>query len=265
MGWFGRKSEFYDWQRGAQHWRYTTDDSPVIYQQQTYVPVRGMKRGAFSESAEPNKNALDVTVPIALPLLDMFRGRTPMEPILLSVYERKRDSTVVRRWVGEVGGVKFNDKAANAVLHHLPPNASLRMNGLKRCWQKSCPHMIYSAGDGLCNAPREAMRVDATVTAVTGNVVRSATWAGKPDGWFDGGWVQWNEGTATERRFIVSHVGDTLTLLTPALLAVGRVVATYPGCDGTWDTCINKFNNWKNYGGQPWIPIKNPMGGESIY
>ena len=65
------------------------------------------------------------------------------------------------------------------------------------------------------------------------------------------------------RRLLMAALA--ITILTPALLAVGRVLATYPGCDGTWNTCINKFNNWKNYGGQPWIPIKNPMGGESIY
>lgn len=263
MGWFGRKSELYDWQRGPQHWRYTTDDRPQVYLQQTYAPVAGMKRGSISESNEPNKNTLDVTVPVDLAFLDLFRGRTPTERLLLTVYERKRDNSVVRRWIGEIGNVTWSD--TKVVLRHFPPSASQTTNGLKECWQKNCPHMVYSAGLGLCNAAQETMRVNATVSSVSGSVVQSSAWATKPDGWFDGGWVQWGEGTAIERRFVIQHTGDTLTLMTPALLPVGTVVATYPGCDGTIDTCINKFGNWLNYGGFPWWPTKNPMGNEAIY
>lgn len=60
-------------------------------------------------------------------------------------------------------------------------------------------------------------------------------------------------------------MGTVLTLLRPAQLPAGTVVATYPGDDHTLTTCDQKFNNAVNYGGDPFIPQKNPMGSDPIY
>ena len=43
-------------------------------------------------------------------------------------------------------------------------------------------------------------------------------------------------------------------------LAVSDIVVAAPGCSRKIDTCVNKFSNELNFGGYPYIPIKNPMG-----
>lgn len=258
-----RTIEFYDFARGAQHWRYTTENQPLIYQQQTYT-YQSIKRSAISESGDLARNVLDITVPQSLPLLDLYRGTAPMEQISITLRKlRKGAETVHTIWVGEIGSVEWQHNTA--VIHGLPPMAGLRGLGLKRNWQKQCPLVIYSAGLGQCNADRTSKRVDATLTTVSGATVKAAAFATKQDRWFDGGWIEWTVGTATERRFIETHVGDTITLLTPALVGVGTIVAAYPGCDQTLKTCDEKFDNAVNYGGQPWIPTKNPFGGDPIF
>lgn len=264
MGFFNRSSELVVFARGTQTWLYTSDDRPVIYNGQTYLPI-AMKRGAISESADLTRNTLDINVPDSIALLDLFRGTTPLDVISMTLYQLPKGSNAATtRWVGVLGSVTFATGGI-ATVHGLPPMASLQGNGLKRCWQKSCPHNLYGTEVGGCNANKANFRVDATLTSVTASVVQAAVFATKRDGWFDGGWIEWTVGTATERRFIITHVGDTVTLMTPAYASVGTVVASYPGCAHDLTTCDTKFGNSDNYGGQPWIPSTNPFGNNSVF
>ena len=50
-------------------------------------------------------------------------------------------------------------------------------------------------------------------------------------------------------------------------ILTGPVAAiAYPGCDHTrlGELGCAGFGNIPNYGGQDWIPLKNPMGGSAI-
>ena len=102
--------------------------------------------------------------------------------------------------------------------------------------------------------------------------------AGYPAGFFTSGMIEAPDGTL---RFITGHSGSTLTLIRPleslnSFFAKngygegygygygGLVIRIYPGCDRTKETCQSKFNNLNNYGGFPFIPLKNPFGGSSI-
>lgn len=264
MGFFNRSSEFVVFARGVQTWAYTSDDRAVAYNGQIYLPI-AMKRGAISESADLTRNTLDIEVPESIALLDLFRGTTPLDIISMTLYSLPKGANVAKTiWVGELGSVTFAT-GGKATVHGLPPMASLQGNGLKRCWQKACPHNHYGAEVGGCNVNKANFRVDAVLTSVTGAVVQAAAFATKTDGWFDGGWFEWTVGTVTERRTIITHIGDTVTFMTSAFTSVGTVGAAYPGCAHDLTTCDQKFNNADNYGGQPWIPSTNPFGNNSVF
>ena len=47
-------------------------------------------------------------------------------------------------------------------------------------------------------------------------------------------------------------------------LKAGDAFEAYPGCDHTLATCAAKFGNQLNYGGFPYIPVKNPFTGDAI-
>ncbi|AGG89937.1 phage BR0599 family protein [Rhodanobacter denitrificans] len=263
MSFLSRWTEFYDFARGVEHYRYTTDNAPLVYNGQTYT-YGNIKRSGLNESGDLARAVLDLSVPITLPLLDLYRGASPMQEIAITLYrKRKSDGVVETRWVGVIGGVEWSTH--KAIIHGLPPLASLQGQGLTRNWQKGCPLTTYSTGLGQCNVDRETMRVNATVTGASGSTVTAAEWAAKADGWFSGGYLEWSVAGVVERRAIVSHVGSTLTLLLPLRAPVGTVVASYPGDDHSLTTCANKFHNDINYGGDPFIPEKNPMGADPIY
>jgi hypothetical protein len=61
---------------------------------------------------------------------------------------------------------------------------------------------------------------------------------------------------------IVDHQGEVLKMRyqLPGT-SVGDVISVtvWPGCDRSFDTCVNKFGNAANYGGFPYIPLNNPV------
>lgn len=265
MALFSRYSEWFHFARGPQIWGYTSDSAPVVYGGVTY-PSAPIKRGRLSESVDLARNTLDLDVPTALPVLDQFRGTSPMGHVHVFLYRRRKGTdTVELRWQGAIGSVQFKPKGLTTI-HCLPPTALLSTNGLNRRWTKQCDRVLGSAGLGECNVNLEAFRSDATIIDVAGRVVTAAAFGAQPDGWFTGGELVWTApGGGQERRFVTEHTGTTLTLLTPALMASGTVVAAYPGDDHTFATCVTKFRNGDNYGGQINKPTKNPYGNEPIY
>jgi hypothetical protein len=64
-----------------------------------------------------------------------------------------------------------------------------------------------------------------------------------------------------ERRSIVRRNGDVLTFAADARgLLPGGTVSLVLGCDHTMDDCRQVHNNILNFGGQPEIPLTNPVG-----
>jgi hypothetical protein len=92
--------------------------------------------------------------------------------------------------------------------------------------------------------------------------------------WFANGYVEWGTGANIQRRMIVGSTVPTGGALTLTLHRyfngvpnIGDSVSFYPGCDGLYTTCrafdtslnpTGKFNNYQNFGGQPFTPISNP-------
>mgnify|MGYP001065358556 CR=1 FL=1 len=244
--------EFYEFRRGTVAWRYTSRRKPLVYQGQTYASA-SIKRGEIAQTQDLSRNVLDLTVPLDLPVLQQFQPAAPLAKISVLLRVLPANETVARGiWGGKLASVE--DNTHRAIIHCLPPSAGASTAGLSECWQKPCRHVLYGPG---CKASREAVRVDATLTSVGATTVQGAAFAAKPDGWFAGGYITWTTSTGlVELRWVITHVGDMLTLLTPSLVAVGTTVAAYPGCNHTASDCDTKHHNILNYGGQLYIPEK---------
>lgn len=244
--------EFYEFRRGTIAWRYVVRRKPLVYLGQTYEPAT-IKRSGIAQTQDLTRNVLDLTVPLDLPVLAQFQPAAPIAKITVLLRVLPSGQTTARGiWGGTLANIEENTH--RAIIHCMPASAAASNTGLRECWQKTCRHVLYGPG---CQASREAVRVDATLTTVGTVTVSGAAFATKPDGWFDGGYITWNTPTGlVELRYVVTHVGDTLTLLSPALMPVGTVVATYPGCNHTTSDCNTKHNNIRRYGGQPFIPLK---------
>ena len=265
MGLLSREIELYDFSIGLQHWRYTDAGREAIVEGQRYVPV-ALTRGRIAQSAEEAKNTLEISVPLDLPLLNLFRPVPPGLRLRVDLKRvRVRDGRVRLSWTGHVADLDETHSVAKLRCDSLA--AAVETLGLRRSWQSSCPLVLYGQGPGQCNADPDAHAVRAVLSGSTGYTVESATWDGYDDGHFDGGVLQWTSTLGIERRFVVSHVGTSLRLLTPAALAAGASVIAYPGCDRTLGPrgCA-KFRNELNYGGQPTLKgLRNPFGSDPVF
>ena len=259
--------ELYAFTAGLKTYRYTDALLPATWETHTYA-AEPIKRGRIVMTQDLEKATLDITVPLTLPLLDLFRPNPPLQKIDVTVTRITRGVTTfdpIRGtprvlWRGTLGNI--DNGMHTASLKVLTRAAAQSNTGLRRKWQKSSAYGPYTPQGRVSLS---SVRVDGTVTTVAPRSVQVPAAAGKPDGWFAGGVLEFTAAGDTLRRFIVSHVGDTLTLLTAPALPVGTAVHLYPGCDGSIDDWQAKFGDVQDFGGQPYIPTTNPFGPAKIF
>jgi len=257
-----RPVEVYTFARDYQQWRYTSADRDVVVDSQTYL-ARSISRGKIESTSELSRLGMTLTVQRDLEVADMFRVSQPSAVVtcVLRQYHHG-DGEVATLWSGRISSVTWQGAAALIALE--PVYTALRRVGLRRMYQKQCPHVLYGSA---CRVGSAAFRLDALSDAVSGLTVSVSEASLETDGWFAGGYLEYDVALGiAERRFITGHVGATITLnAAPTGLAVGQPVRIFPGCDHSLTTCDGKFANALNYGGMPYFSAKNPFGGDPIF
>lgn len=254
----GRPVDLYEFARAHLRWRYTSADRDITVGSQTYAAVP-IERGAIEASRELARANLTVTCARDNPVADMYRITAPSDVVTLVLRQMHMgDGEVVALWSGRIVSVEWRNE--RAVIELEPVYTSVRRMGLRRRYQRSCPHVLYGHG---CNLSRETWRMDTTASSIAGLTVQAANIGSMGDGYYAGGYVEWTTPAGVvERRYVASHAGPVLTLAAvPVGLVAGQAIRVYPGCDRTLATCHAKFANAANYGGMPYIPERNPFGG----
>lgn len=258
----GRPVELYEFLDGATAYRYTSADGDVSYGGNTYAAVP-IARGAVEATSEVARLALDITCSRDLSILNLFSVMPPAEIIAVTVRRlHASDGNAITLWMGRILDVALNP--ASAEIHCESVYTSLKRVGLRRLYQIGCPHVLFEEGCALNRAIWHSYK---TVSTVVGTAITLASMGTFADGYFAGGYLEWESTTGYfERRTIRSQVGGVVTIGFPLPgLAASDTVKIWPGCDHTLATCIAKFANGLNYGGMPYWPTKNPFDGTIIY
>ncbi len=258
----GRPVEIYTFTRGPIAWRYTSSESDQVVDFQTYRRA-AIRRTGIEQGSEMNRSGLKLTVPRDLEVAQLYQLTPPSDTIALTLRQyHVGDGELAVVWSGRIIAVGFSGSQADISLE--PVSTSMRRNGLRRRYQAQCPHALYGTACGVLAA---AHRLVAAVSAVSGLNVTAAALSGQPDGYWEGGYLEWEIVTGVfERRFIFGHTGSTVEVDTvPLGLTPGTAVNFYPGCDRSLATCNGKFSNAPNFGGQPFRPKKNPYGSDPIF
>ncbi len=258
----GAPVELYEFRRDSLRWRYTSGADSVTIDGNTYSPVP-INRSAIENTSAADKTSIKIEVARDNPVADLFRITPPSDVVLLYVYRYHRTDNDKRTlWIGRVMNCEW--RGSLATLSCEPVTVSMNRMGLRRMYQRSCPHKLYGAKCGLTRATYE---VTGAVDSISGLVVSVSEADALADGYFTGGGLEWVNGDGvTERRLITDHTAAALTLsLAITDLAVADTVTIYPGCAKTTAACLDKFNNLNNYGGFPYIPTKNPFDGSLSY
>ncbi len=252
----GRPVELYRFALGTQRWTYTSSQSAVVHQHETYAPA-AIRRSGIEQGNEINRAGMEITLPRDTPLAALFISAPPEGVVSVTIYRfHAGDAETIVLWKGRIGSARL--AGSELALKCEPVASSLKRIGLRARYQLICRHPLYSVS---CGAIRDHHRVIGTIYAVDGSTVQVAAAASQPDGYFVAGILVTDEAS----RMIIGHTGVTLTLVAPMpSLVVGMAVRLYAGCDHSPGACRDRFNNLDNYGGFPYIPSKNPFSGDAI-
>lgn len=257
----GYPIEIFKFQRDASIWRYTSADEDKLVEGHTFEAIP-MSRSTMEQSLEMARSNLTIKMYKNAEMLLQFRASPPTSIIYLQVRRYHEGvNEYVTTWLGRVTNVKFSEREAEVRCE--PSFTSLKRPVLRLRYQTTCPHVLYGTS---CRVNRVTFQVPGTILANNGTTVSSTAFAVYADGYFTGGYIDWNSGYDVQRRFIVSHASETIGINLPfAGIQGGDSVVAYPGCDHLLTTCNSKFLNVENYGGQPFYPGKNPFIGTPIF
>lgn len=252
----GQPLELYKFTMDNSLWKYTSADVDVPYGEDDYKAVY-ISRGKFTNGGDSKKATLEVEVSANNPVALLFRSGGFSASVFMTIYRHHwGDDEYPVFWKGRVVSCEWDGSIAR--LHCETMTTMFQRAGLRRVYQVGCPHALYSANCGVILA---SYAINGTVVSVNGNMVNIAVAAGYATGYFTGGMIKFG----IETRFIVAHSGQTITLVDGlGTLAIGSPVTIWPGCSHDITTCISKFNNVLNYGGLPYLPLKNPFSGDAI-
>lgn len=236
-----------------------------------YEPVP-VERDSIVSNGSLDRSALSIALDVGTEIAELFRIYPPSSVVNLVIYEGHvddPDGEFVVIWSGRI--ISANREGSRLQLSGEPISTQLRRSGLRRNYQYGCPHALYSMA---CGADKASATVSGVIASISGNVVTlEPGW----EGYFERekflrGTLEWIPyGGAIEKRSIIRVTGDALTLSgIPTDLEATDPVEVVLGCnhrafeeDG--GDCEGLHDNIQNFGGQPWIPLRNVINRNPFY
>lgn len=262
-----RRTELYRFVEGSVINTQTSGNAPVTYNagdgDELYTPF-AIGRSVVEVKNELSKASLELSLALNNPVAQRYLSGIVDTVLTLTVFQQTNATTNVI-WKGRLAKVKLSNKKVSLIFESI--FTSMRRPGLRARWQKNCRHSLYGPG---CTVDKALFAFNDDVVSISGVDVVMTDLSLFADGYFSGGMIETLDDNVL--RYIIAHVGNNLTLARSfdhlaALVAAGPppiAVNLYPGCAKTMTVCDGTFSNIDNYGGFPWIPNKNPMGGSSI-
>lgn len=238
--------------------RLTSADHNVTVDGYEYIsmPIDGAD---WKESGGTDGSSMDLELPLDNPVGDLYLVESPDSEVAFTVRGIELGDPAAEAltfWIGRVVNVSREYPYCIITVEDIESS----LNESNRDYvEPSCRHVHFSTGCALIKANFETTD---TITAMASSTVLTLpAAAGFDDGWFLGGEMAFGDVTRT----IIAHAGDQITLSRQVPdLDVGSDISIYPGCDHSAETCLAKFNNILNYGGEDFVPDASPWQGISI-
>lgn len=247
----GEPIELYRFGIGVETQGFTSAAFAVVYQGITHSPA-SISADKLKQTQDPHKDGISVKWPRVHPFAQRILSHPPDEVVTVTILRRHfGDGDTVTVFKGRVVGASARDNEITFEVESV--YTSIRRAGLRATYQTLCRHALYSPGCGLNRAQWGEL---GKVQSIAGLTITTNIAAQKPDGYYLAGIFQ----SGIYQRQITKHVGNDLTITEPIPgLTGGADIEIFPGCNLTYDTCDNKFDNSENFGGFTRIPGRNPF------
>lgn len=186
--------------------------------------------------------------------LIVFHGHIDDEPTLFNF---------PAAWVGRVGAPAFDEEKIS--FNCVPVSTSIQRPGLRRNYQLSCPHALFGP---QCRASKNDATVGRVVSDILGTTITFETPLPLDSTKYRGGLVEWSVSGRSAIRTIISVNAEKTSLTIRGNLRdliIGATVKITFGCNRLQSDCFELHNNILNFGGQPLIPLENPLSQKNIF
>lgn len=223
-------------------------------------PRGGISHNSPTMSTQADRGNLEITVSHRNPIIRAHREFPPPGDTSVTVWRQNElGGDVFQIWSGIVVETPINGSTGIIRCQHIAAVVA-GSEGLSEKWAPPCPFMTYHHP---CPAQVVNHSTAVVVTDIdTDNMTITVTGITQIDNWFNAGVIAVANG---DKRFILDHTGDVLTLLQnfPASsLKVGDDATLIDGDDHLYQTCRDKFggetDNGAAFGGNHLQANQNP-------
>jgi uncharacterized phage protein (TIGR02218 family) len=229
----------------------------VTYKAKTGFTAKGMRKKAdFSIDNTEMSAFLDSD---SITEIDLLRGQYDGALLEIFIWDwlaGTRVATLLAK--GLLGNAKMDYGIATAQTFTIEGRSRMqRLNQKSTLVTTSkCRHALGSVGDGLCNKVLTSFTVNTTISQIHNPKAFSVS-ASLTQGAYRFGYVEFTSGLCEGMRFYIKgnsiHVVE-LYLPVPMAIAIGDTATLVQGCEKSFQTCIDKFNNGENHGAFPHLP-----------
>lgn len=234
---------------------FTDFDRDLTVESIVYHAATGYTRSAIHTIANLAVDNLDIESAIDSEILNandlragVWDGAT-VEIFLVNWSALNQGKVMLKR--GTVGEIVLKDSVFRAELRGLTQALSQQIVELYT------PDCRADLGDSRCKINLAALTVSGTITSVTDRRTFADTSREEDDAYWNGGLIIWGSGANTDRKMEVkSFIGGNFTLYLPMPdnIEVGDTYTLQPGCDKSFGMCKARYNNVKNFRGEPHVP-----------
>ncbi len=234
----------------------TGHDKSIIYNSVLYQPNGGFVPSAIDSNSELAVDNLEIQAiidEIIIKEVDIKAGLYDFAKVkifLLNYNDLSQGSLILRTgWIGEI---KHSKGYFTAEIRGLMQNFSQNIGIL------CSPSCRAKFGDTKCGVNLASYTFTGSITAIINNQIFIDTNRLEDAGYFSQGKITFtsgnNDGLSMEVKEFSSVGRIMLVLSMPYSIKIGDSYLMHAGCDKSFATCIDRFNNALNFRGEPHVP-----------
>lgn len=216
-----------------------------------------------SQDGSLDKSDITITMAQGTVLDTLFLAYPPSQVVNLTIFQGHVGDELIQDnykalWMGRI--VSCARKDSELEFSCQPVSTNLKRPGLRRNYQLGCPHVLYGSS---CRANKAAATTVREAAGISGNVISLTQTVGTDAGQYAGGLLEWFHATTgvKEVRTISTISPDGVNITIRGVVrgvVAGTQMSIIRGCNRLMSGC-NSHGNILNFGGQPFIPLENPL------